>query len=139
MVFQMRDFTVLDFEAAMRLWQADGSMGLSSADSREHIAAFLERNPRLSKVISVDERLVGTLLCGHDGRRGYLYHLYVDPRFRRRGAGADLVEACLSELRKEGIEKCHLFVFQKNDLGKTFWKETGWHQRTDIEVFSAET
>ncbi|OGO38955.1 MAG: GNAT family N-acetyltransferase [Chloroflexi bacterium RBG_16_57_8] len=139
MSLHIRDFTSQDLDSAIRLWQSDENIGLSSADSPENIAAFLERNPGLSKVAESNGRTVGTLLCGHDGRRGYLYHLCVDEHYRRQGVGRSLVEACLDDLKKQGIRKCHLFVFNKNSFGRSFWKGTEWSQRTDIEVFSKDT
>lgn len=139
MPFQIRPFTIQDFDRASDLWKADENIGLSSADGRESVAAFLERNHRLSKVAESDGRMIGTVLCGHDGRRGYLYHLCVDQRYRRREIGRRLVEACLHDLKIAGIEKCHLFVFNKNDRGKSFWIATNWIQRTDIELFSKDT
>ena len=135
---EIRDFTIDDYDHAINLWQGTENIGLSSADSRVATARFLERNPGLSKVAWVGGKPVGTLLCGHDGRRGYLYHLCVDHAFRRQGAGRKLVDACLEGLRGEGIQKCHLFIFGKNELGRRFWNGTGWSRRIEIEVFSRD-
>ena len=100
------------------------------------MAAFLDRNRGLSKVTVIDNSVIGTLLCGHDGRRGYLYHLLVDRRFRRNGIGKQMVELCLDDLGELEIQKCHLFIFTRNRDGKEFWKASGWDRRADIEVFS---
>lgn len=138
MTAQIRDFAIADYGLAIAMWQSEASVGLSSADSQDAVARFLARNPGLSKVVVVDGQLAGTLLCGHDARRGYLYHLYVAPQFRRRGLGSKLVDACLQALGKEGILKCHLFIFRKNESGKLFWKSAEWIRRADIEVFSRD-
>lgn len=138
MNLQVRDFSITDYDSAVSLWKATEHVGLSSADERDQIESLLKRNPGLSKVLVNDGELVGTILCGHDGRRGYLYHLCVDRKHRRRSAGTALVDACLSDLRKQGIRKCHLFVFDRNEIGKEFWKALGWQPRYDIDVFSKD-
>ena len=136
---QIRAFTVDDYDRAIELWNSEENVGLGPSDTRCSIALFLKRNPGLSKVMAIDGIVVATLLCGHDGRRGYLYHLCVDKRHRRKSVGRRLVDACLSELKRAGIQKCHLFVFDRNQPGKSFWAATAWSQRTDIEVFSKDT
>jgi N-acetylglutamate synthase len=92
-------------------------------------------------VALVDGQVGGTLLCGHDGRRGYLHHLAVDMRYRRRGIGRELVKRGIAALEKEGISKCHLFLMAENDEGRAFWQRLGWTVRDDIEIlsFSLET
>ena len=134
----IRNFTIQDYEAALALWKASEHIGLSSADDHANIERFLKRNPGMSKVAVENGRIIGTILCGHDGRRGYLYHLCVDATHRRKGLGRKLVEACLDELKKAGIQKCHLFIFGRNESGKKFWQATGWSRRTDIEIFSKD-
>lgn len=134
----IRDFTIGDYEEAVSLWKTSEHVGLSSADERENITRFLERNPGMSKVAVENGRIIGTVFCGHDGRRGYLYHLCIYERNRRQGLGRKLVDVCLKELKKEGIEKCHLFIFDRNAEGKKFWQGTGWQNRNDITLFSRE-
>jgi N-acetylglutamate synthase len=134
----IRDFSLKDYEAALALWKASENIGLSSADNRANIERFLKRNPGMSKVAVENGRIIGTVLCGHDGRRGYLHHLCVDERYRRQSLGTKLMNACLDELKKKSIQKCHLFIFGKNESGKKFWEATGWGHRTDIEIFSRD-
>jgi N-acetylglutamate synthase len=133
-----RDFEIQDYDAAFELWKGDPNIGLSTADDRNNIEKFLKRNPGLSKVAVDGKNIVATVLCGHDGRRGYIYHLYVASDYRRKGLGQSLMETCLDGLRKEKIRKCHLFVFDKNELGKNFWTGTGWNNRNDIAIFSKD-
>jgi ribosomal protein S18 acetylase RimI-like enzyme len=90
----------------------------------------------MSKVAVEDGRVVGTVLCGKDGRRGYLYHLCVDELYRRKGLGRKLVASCLEDLEKAGIARCHLFIFGGNEAGKQFWRATGWQERLDISLYS---
>ncbi len=135
---QIRDFTMEYHDGALALWRRDTHIGLSSADSREAMEAFLRRNNGLSKVMICEGRLIGAVLCGHDGRRGYVHHLYVEPDHRRDGMATLLVDACLDNLRQDGIQKCHLFIFKDNEVGKRFWAGTLWKKRDDIEVFSRD-
>lgn len=90
----------------------------------------------MSLKASEDKKLVGTILCGHDGRRAYIHHLAVSSNYRNRGIGRKLVETSLGELRKQAIEKCHLFVVVENIEGKKFWEKLDWKQREDINMMS---
>lgn len=133
-----RAFVAADYEAALALWKRCPGVGLSSADERGPILAFLEKNAGLSFTAWAGESLVGTSLCGSDGRRGYLYHVAVDPEFRRKGIGVSLSSASLEALAATGIRKCHLFVIADNENGAAFWRASGWKPRGDIAVFSKE-
>lgn len=124
------------YDRVMALWQATEGIGLSDADERERIAAYLARNPGLSFVALADGAVVGAVLCGHDGRRGYLHHLAVAPAFRGRGIGRELVGACLAGLKGAGIQKCHLFVYRDNAEGRAFWERIGWHWRRELGIVS---
>ncbi len=125
-----------DYAAVLALWRQCEGVGLSSADEPARIEAYLARNPGMSFVAWVDEQLVGAVLCGHDGRRGYIHHMAVHPGYRRQGIGQQLVDRCLAALLAEGIDKCHLFIFTGNQTGIAFWQNGGWQYRTDIAVMS---
>lgn len=135
-----REMTAEDYDAAYELWASTEGMGLSEADSRGEILRFLERNPGFSQVC-VDEAggLIGTALCGHDGRRGFLYHVAVNGAFRGRGTGRELVIRCLDKLRESGIAKCHLMVIRENQAGRQFWEGSGWQYRDGIVLYSQNT
>ncbi len=132
-------FTLDVYEDVMTLWKESEGIGLSGADSKESIQFYLERNPNLS-LVAKDKNgiLVGAVLCGHDGRRGYIHHLVVRSDYRRQGIGRKLVEEVLNRLRAEGIQKCHLFIINDNVSGIAFWKSLGWTPRTDIGVISKD-
>ena len=132
----IREMTMADYDAAMALWQRTEGMGLRPADAPEHIARYLARNPGLSFVAMDGDRLVGTVLCGHDGRRGYLQHLAVERAYRGQGIGKALVERVLNALRDVGIRKCHLFVIKENQAAIAFWRHIGWELRQDIVTMS---
>lgn len=129
-------FTRDCYEPVLRLWKSCEGIGLSEADSRESIARFLERNPGTSFVALHESALVGALLGGHDGRRGYLHHLAVHPDYRGREIGRALVEEALNAFRAQGIDKCHGFVFRENRTGLDFWRHNGWSVREDVCLVS---
>jgi ribosomal protein S18 acetylase RimI-like enzyme len=139
MVVEIREMTIDDYAAAAVLWAAVEGVGLSQADSPAGIAQYLRRNPGLSFVAHDNGQLVGAVLCGHDGRRGYLHHLAVAESHRGRGIGRTLVYRCLDALRSIGIAKCHLFVFATNYAAIGFWESSGWERRNDLVVMSRYT
>ena len=131
-------FEMSDYDGAYAVWEQTEGIGLSEADSRENISLYLERNPGMSFVCRNGRTIVGTVLAGHDGRRGYVHHLAVVEESRNSGIGGGLLSACVESLRKAGIAKCHLFVFGDNQPGKQFWGRRGWKERDDLVVFSLE-
>ena len=127
-----------DYEQALQLWQSLPGMGLSSADEKENIRVFLQKNPRTCFVALKDRNLIGTILGGSDGRRGYIYHLAVQQSEQNKGVGKKLMDLCLNEFKTSGIQKCHIFVISDNAEGIAFWKKAGWQLRDDILVMSKE-
>lgn len=125
--------------AARALWARTDGVGLSAADEADRIGHYLARNPATSFVALQGGTLVGTMLCGHDGRRGLLYHLAVAEACRRSGLGRRLVEAGLRALHDEGIDKCHLFVFDSNPGGLAFWAAVGAQRRDELRLLSLPT
>jgi putative acetyltransferase len=125
------------YDEVVALWRESEGVGLSDADSREKIRSYLERNPDMSFVArDPGGKIAGAILCGHDGRRGYIYHLAVSRHCRRQGIGRQLVERCLDNLRIAGIQKCHIFVLDGNADGIEFWKSMGWTPRSDVRIIS---
>jgi putative acetyltransferase len=136
MQFFIREMSIRDYEEVFEIWQSTRGIGLSEADSRESIQRFLRRNPGLSFVAHSEDDLVGAILCGHDGRRGFIHHLVVTPPFRLQNIGSALVSRCMSALAEIGIQKCHLFVFRENQDGIAFWKRLEWIPRDDLHMMS---
>jgi len=136
MIMKIREMFAADYDAALALWQRCEGMGLSDADERKPLSRFLERNPGLNFIALDGESLVGTVLCGTDGRRGYLYHLAVDPLYRRQGIGRNLVARLFDALRLQDIHKCHIMVYGTNEVGLAFWKQDGWVTRPEIVLMS---
>ncbi|MHC5034832.1 MAG: GNAT family N-acetyltransferase [Planctomycetota bacterium] len=132
------EMTLSDYDEVAALWESAEGVGLSGSDSKQGVGAFLERNPGLSFVARAAGELVGAVMCGHDGRRGYVHHLAVAPTARRRGIGRALVDKCLAELRSIGIQRCHLLAFSTNLSGRHFWEAVGWVARDDLIVMSTD-
>ena len=136
---QIQPMTMNDYPEAMDLWRGTPGIGLSAADEPEVMRAYLLRNPGLSQCARLEGRLAGTILAGHDGRRGYLHHLCVDGEFRHAGIGRSLVESALTALAAAGLDKAHAFIFSNNEDGRRFWETIGWNWRTDIGIVSRYT
>ncbi len=129
--------TINDYEELFELWQNTANMGLRSLDdSKEGISCFLKRNPNTNFVVYEDGQLVGAILCGHDGRRGYIYHTVVLPDYRRRGIASSLVESAIAALQKEGITRVCLNVMETNEQGKKFWISKGWGKKDFLGFYS---
>ncbi|MWC27683.1 GNAT family N-acetyltransferase [Paenibacillus sp. MMS18-CY102] len=135
----IREMTIHDYEPMIQLWSSIEGLALSNADSKENIQRYLERNQGLSYVWEQDKQIVGTILCGHDGRRGFIYHVAVNPDYRNQKIGHQLVQTSLNQLRREGIDKCHIFVIEDNAIGNGFWSASGWEKRSGFYVYSKNT
>ena len=120
----------------MELWRNMPGLSLREADSEPAIARYLARNPGLSFVAHSEGRIVGTILSGHDGRRGYIQHVAVLPEHRRQGTAQRLIETALEALKAEGILKVHLMVKRDNPEGALFWSKRGWTRRDEIDLYS---
>ncbi len=133
---RIRSMTMEDYQAVCALWHSIRGFGIRSIDdSREGVERFLMRNPGFSVVAERDGEVVGAVLCGHDGRRGCLYHVCVREECRRRGIGKAMVVFCMEALKREQINKVSLIAFTKNDVGNAFWKEIGWTKREDLNYY----
>ncbi len=125
-----------DYEEVRKLWMTISGFGIRSVDdSKEGIEIFLKRNPTTSVVAVEDGKIVGAILCGHDGRRGCLYHVCVAKEYRMRGIGKDMVVFCMNALKEEHINKVSLIAFTQNDIGNAFWREIGWNRREDLNYY----
>ncbi len=132
----LEPFAPADIPAARRLWARTPGLGLSESDRPRALTAYLERNPGLSQVIRWRGRLAGTVLAGHDGRRGFLWHLAVAEACQGRGWGRALVERALVELTGLGIPKTYVFVLAENRCALDFWRHLGWKKRRDLVTLS---
>ena len=132
----VRVMTIDDYDQVFQMWSKIKGFGIRSIDdSREGIERFLKRNPTTSVVAEEDGKIVGAILCGHDGRRGCFYHVCVDEEYRMRGIGKSMVVFAMEALKEEKINKVSLIAFTKNDMGNAFWKEIGWTKREDLNYY----
>ncbi|MFR0575155.1 GNAT family N-acetyltransferase [Bifidobacterium boum] len=129
--------TIDDYEKLFEMWQSTPNMGLRSLDdSKEGISLFLKRNPNTNFVAYDDNKLIGAILSGHDGRRGYIYHTVVLPEYRRQGIATNLVDMAVKSLQEEGITRVCLNVMETNEQGKKFWIDRGWEKKDFLGFYS---
>lgn len=132
----IRTMTIEDYEGVKELWMTIKGFAIRSLDdSREGVERFLKRNPTTSVVAVEDGRVVGAILCGHDGRRGCLYHVCVAEDCRMHGIGKAMVVHCMEALKAEHINKVSLIAFTANDIGNAFWRQIGWTKREDLNYY----
>ncbi len=132
----IRPMTMDDYHEVFDMWQSISGFGIRSVDdSKEGIERFIARNPGLSVVAIHEGRIIGSILCGHDGRRGCLYHVCVRQEYRMLGIGQDMVACCKEALRKEGVNKINLIAFKSNAVGNKFWQKLSWKHREDCNYY----
>jgi ribosomal protein S18 acetylase RimI-like enzyme len=132
----IRAMTEEDYEQVHTLWLSISGFGIRSIDdSKEGVAKFIRRNPTTSVVAEENGKVVGCILCGHDGRRGCLYHVCVDQAYRKHGIGKSMVNFCIQALKEEGINKVSIIAFTTNEVGNKFWRKMGWEFREDLNYY----
>ncbi len=132
----IRPMTAADYDKVFELWNAIKGFGIRSIDdSRDGVERFILRNPSTSMVALDGERVVGAILCGHDGRRGCFYHVCVHETYRKRGIGKAMAAECMRALQAEQINKVSLIAYKNNEVGNSFWKSVGWTFREDLNYY----
>ena len=132
-MIDIRVMTKDDYDGVFELWKNTPGMGLNTADdSREGIEKYLKRNPDTSFVAIHEGKIIGVIMAGHDGRRGYIYHTAVLQKFRGQGIGKELVDRATEALDREGINKIALVAFAENKIGNGFWDSIGFSERDDL-------
>ncbi|WP_346896298.1 GNAT family N-acetyltransferase [Clostridium sp. UBA7503] len=135
---EILEMKISNYEDIFKLWTSTPGMGLRNLDdSKEGIDKFLRRNPTTNFIAEEDGKIVGSILCGHDGRRGYIYHTAVDMRYRGKGIGKKLVNSVINALNGEGINKAALVVFTNNEVGNGFLRSMGWEKREDLNYYNS--
>lgn len=132
----VRTMTIGDYKGVHELWMSIKGFAIRSIDdSEEGVGRFLARNPSTSVVAEEDGKIVGAILCGHDGRRGCMYHVCVHEEYRMRGIGKSMAIFAMEALKKEKISKISLIAFTENDIGNAFWRRIGWTRREDLNYY----
>ena len=125
-----------DYDEVLRLWATCEGLSIRDADSRDGVERYLTRNPGLSQVAVRGDRIVGSIMGGHDGKRGYIQHLAVAETARKQGVASRLVALCVEALKHEGIDKSHVHVLRHNQDGNAYWRRLGWQQRSEVVMYS---
>ncbi|WP_421780626.1 GNAT family N-acetyltransferase [Kiloniella litopenaei] len=133
---QLRQMLPSDHPELITLFKETPGATLRDADSYAATQLYLERNPNLNFVVEDKKNIIACVMCGHDGRRGYLQHLIVKPEYRKLGLGEKLFRECVCNLARIGIEKTHIFVFKDNGIANSFWQSKGWQLRQDVNLYS---
>ena len=134
--YTIMPMTEVDYDEVRALWMTIRGFGIRALDdSREDVQRFIRRNPTTSVVARMDGKIVGSILCGSDGRQGALYHVCVARDYRRRGIGTHMVGYCMHQLRLMGINKVSLIAFATNDAGNAFWRQIGWTRKSDVNYY----
>ena len=132
----VRVMTIEDYDQVHALWMRIKGFAIRSIDdSKEGVERFIRRNPTTSVVAVEDGKIVGAILCGHDGRRGCFYHVCVSPDYRKQGIGKAMAVFCMKALQEEQINKVSLIAFKSNVVGNRFWKGLGWTYREDVNYY----
>lgn len=133
---QFREMCIGDYSQVRALWMTIRGFGIRSLDdSREGVERFIRRNPATSVVALDQGRVVGAVLCGHDGRRGCFYHVCVHEDYRKKGIGKAMAVFAMKALQKEQINKVSLIAFKSNEVGNRFWRSVGWTFRDDLNYY----
>jgi ribosomal protein S18 acetylase RimI-like enzyme len=136
MNIQIRAMMDDDLEQVIDFWNGIEGIGGIDGETPEALSYYLDRNPGMSFVALDGDTLIGAVLSGHDGRRGYINHLAVAKSYRGQDIGKELVECCLQKLESIGIPKCHIFVYQDNEAAQAFWERVGWVERSELLLMS---
>jgi ribosomal protein S18 acetylase RimI-like enzyme len=138
-MYNIEKMNIKDYEEIHDLWKNTDGMGVNEHDdSRESIEKFILKNPNSCFVVNFDNRIIGTIMGGNDGRRGLIYHLMVKPEHRKNGIGKKLIEKVENSIKKEGISKIYISVFLENEIGNNFWEKNGYEIR-DYVNFRSKT
>lgn len=132
----IRTMTLEDYDQIYQLWLGIKGFGIRTLDdSKEGVEKFLKRNPATSVVAEENGVIVGSILCGHDGRQGCMYHVCVAEKHRKNGVGNQMVQEALERLKKEGINRVNLIAIKSNAVGNEFWNEAGWNLRSELNYY----
>lgn len=132
----IRAMMIEDYEGVYKLWKQTKGFGIRSIDdSREGLERFLRRNPTTSIVAEEEGEIVGSILCGHDGRNGCFYHVCVAEEHRMKGIGTQMAKMAMDALRAEKINQVCLIAFMDNQVGNQFWEQSGWKRREDLNYY----
>lgn len=126
------------FSLVRKFWECTDGIKLTIGDSENEFESFLKRNKGMSFICKDKSILIGTILCGHDGRRGFIYHLAVDKNYRNMSIAKTLINKSITQLKSQGIKRCMLMADSINENAKSFWIKMQWRKRDDLQMFSID-
>ena len=132
---KIENFTIENYENVVQLWKKT-DLTITSSDSREEIKRMLEWNPEFLLITKIDEKVIGVVMGGFDGRRGYVHHLAIDPKYQKKGFGRLLIDELMKRFREKKIHKVHLFIEKRNKGVISFYQKLGWVMRNDLVMMS---
>lgn len=132
---KIENFTMESYELVVDLWIKSG-ISVGSTDTREELERMLQRNPNLFLIGKINNSVIGVVMGGFDGRRGYVHHLTIDPDYQRRGYGKIIMADLIEKFRKIGVHKIHLFIEKYNKDVVEFYRNLGWEIRDDLIMMS---
>jgi ribosomal protein S18 acetylase RimI-like enzyme len=136
MSISISEMTIEHYPAIVEIWRRDAGIGLGPGDEKAGMQRYLQRNPGMSFIAKSAAKIVGTILAGHDGRRGYIYHFFVVPEFRGKKVGNQLLKAALTAMSREGVPRCMITVLKDNAIGNNFWRAKDWTKVDFVNVYS---
>jgi N-acetylglutamate synthase len=128
MNYIIREMTNDDHEELYSFWKSIEGLKMDESDYQDNFNSFLIRNPNLNYVVIHEKQIIGTIKCGHDGRRGYISHLAVNKKYQKYGIAKKLYNICIEELKKQSVLKCNLYILGSNKSAYTFWQHNGWKE-----------
>ncbi|MCJ8328288.1 MAG: GNAT family N-acetyltransferase [Campylobacterales bacterium] len=136
---QIQAMLISHYQDLMNLLNLSSAIVIRESDSYESIKRYLNRNPDLNFIIKDKNEIIACIMCGHDGKRGYIQHLYVKEDYRKQGIAQNLFNKCVNSLKEIEIYKSHIFVLKDNDAANEFWEKNNWKLRLDINMYSYNT
>lgn len=137
--YKIKKFSNRHYSDAIALWKEEANIGVSDADQQNNINIYLKKNKGLSFVATHKNKIVGTILCGTDWRRGYINHFIVKKQYRNQGIGTELLIKSLNQLKSINISRCYIFIYSNNKKGIKYWQKVGFQLRTDLHAMSNHT
>jgi ribosomal protein S18 acetylase RimI-like enzyme len=134
---KIREFKIDDYLIVRELWEAAGLI-LRPGDALEDVKVKLQRDPDLFLVAEHDDTIVGSVIGGWDGRRGWIYHLAVRPEHQRKGIGVRLVRELEKRLVDKGAKKVNAQIYKSNERSSRFFKAIGYEAQPDLVMIGKQ-
>jgi len=132
---KIENFSLQFYEDVVIIWKKTG-ISITSSDTKKEVNVMLNKNPDLCLIAKIDEKVIGVVMGGFDGRRGYVHHLAIDPEYQRKGYGKLLMDELTERFQKKRVHKVHHFIEKHNKDVINFYRKLGWEIRNDLVMMS---